>query len=82
MRTLIVIAIGLALSLAFVFAAGTLDKSKTTGAYFFIALWLGFCVIDFFLGVRAGYAPREELGIHAVLFTIPALSAYLMARFL
>lgn len=82
MRTLLVLAVGFVLSLVFVFAAGALGKGKTSGAYLFIALWLGFCVVDFFMGVRAGYAPLDELGIHAVLFTIPALSAYLIARFL
>lgn len=81
MRTLIVIAIGLALSLAFVFGANAVKQSKAAGAYAFIGVWLIFCIVDFCIGVfRAGYSPKDELGIHLVIFAIPAVVAYYFSR--
>ena len=80
MRTVIALAIGLALSFGFVFAAGFLGRSRVTGALLFIALWLVFCVIDYTNGVKAGYSAVEELGIHLLLFTLPAFGAWLFAR--
>jgi hypothetical protein len=81
-RTLIVVAVGLLLSAGFVFASSHLGKNKITGALLFIALWFIFCAIDYFNGVKAGYSTTDELGIHILLFTLPALGAWLAARFL
>ena len=73
---------GLVLSGAFVFAFNHLGKSKTTGAIVFIAVWLIFCAVDYSNGVKAGYAAIDELGIHILLFVVPAIGAWVMARFL
>jgi len=82
MRTLIVVAIGLVLSVGFVFAASYLGKDKVIGAIVFISLWLIFCCFDYVNGVKAGYSAVGELGVHILLFVLPALGAWLAARFL
>lgn len=81
MRTIIVIVIGIALAAAFVFGANFLDKSKMTGFYVFALAWLVFCAVDFYWGVNSGYGWREELGIHALLFAVPAIVAFLAAKY-
>jgi hypothetical protein len=81
-RTLIVATMGLLLSGAFVFAFSHLARSKTTGAIVFIAAWLIFCVFDYSNGVKGGYPAIDELGIHILIFVVPATGAWIMARFL
>jgi hypothetical protein len=81
-RTLVVVAIGLVLSGAFVFATGYLGKGKITGAIVFIMVWLIFCSVDYSNGIKAGYAAIDELGIHILLFVLPAIGAWVAARFL
>jgi len=81
MRTVIVIVIGLILSLAFVLGANFINKGKSTGAYLFMGLWLIFCIVDYCIGVfKAGYSPLDELGIHLIIFAVPAAAAYFLAR--
>ncbi|MCI0391733.1 MAG: hypothetical protein MOB07_23565 [Acidobacteria bacterium] len=84
MRTLIVITIGLILSVIFVFGASFINKSRgeqfINGAYVFIGLWLIICIVDFYFGVKAGYSALEELGIHLVVFGVPAAVAFLLSR--
>jgi hypothetical protein len=82
MRTLIVVGVGVALALGAVFAFSHLGKGKVTGALVFLAVWLIFCCVDYTNGVKAGYAAVDELGIHIVLFAVPALGAWFAARFL
>ena len=82
MRTLIVLAIGLVMALAFVFAASHLGKTKVAGAILFIGVWLIFCAFDYSQGLKAGYAAVDELGIHLILLIIPAFGAWAAARFL
>ncbi len=82
MRTVIAIAIGVVLSLAFVLGAKHLGRAKTLGEYLFLAGWLIFCVVDYSNGVKAGYAASEELRIHALVFLVPAITAWLAARYL
>jgi hypothetical protein len=81
-RTVIVLAIGLVIALAFVFAASHLGKTKVAGAILFIAVWLIFCAFDYSQGLKAGYAAVDELGIHLILLIIPAFGAWAAARFL
>jgi hypothetical protein len=81
-RTLIVLAVGLVIALAFVFAAGHLGKTKVAGAILFIGVWLIFCAFDYSQGLKAGYAAVDELGIHLILLVIPAFGAWAAARFL
>ena len=82
MRTFLALSVGLILSFAVVFASHFLGKTKLTGALVFMGLWLAFCVVDFTNGVKAGYSAREEFIIHALIFLLPALAAWLSARFL
>ncbi len=71
MRTAIVILIGLA-----VLGVTIWLVPHVSAAGAFIAGWLIFCVIDWYLGVyRAGYSAMEELHIHALIFAIPTAAA-------
>jgi len=85
MRTLIVIIIGLALAGVFVFGTNFINKGRTApvinGSYWFIALWLIFCVVDFYIGVfRAGYSAKDEFVIHLIVFGVPAVAAWFLPR--
>ena len=82
MRTLVVMICGLAGAFAFVFVSKTLKMRTSSGALAFIFAWLIFCGIDTFNGVKEGYSALDELGIHLLLFTVPAFAAWLAARLL
>ncbi|MGA2696108.1 MAG: hypothetical protein ABSE92_08600 [Terriglobales bacterium] len=82
MRTVIVILIGVILSFAFVFGAGHLGRAKITGACLFLPVWLIFSIVDYFNGVKAGYAATDELRIHVLVWIVPAIAAWLFARYL
>jgi hypothetical protein len=77
-RTVIVVGIGLVALVAFVSVAPMLgaSTSRPGAASVFIAVWLVFSVVDWYVGVfRAGYGALEELRIHAVIFAVPTLAA-------
>ncbi len=82
MRTLIAVAIGLAAAFAFVYAARVLHRSPASGALVFIACWFVFSGFDLAAGVRAGYSMVDELGIHLLVFILPATGAWAGARLL
>ena len=78
MRPTIVILIGLATFAAVALLGPVVNAhvSRTSAAWVFLAAWLIFCVIDWYVGVyHAGYSATEELRIHAVIFVIPAVAA-------
>ncbi len=82
MRTLIVLAIGVAAAAAFAYGAKAAGQRPGAGALVFTGLWFVFCGVDLGAGVRAGYSAVEELGIHLVLFIVPAAGAWAVARWL
>ena len=81
MRTVVLVFIGFVVAGLLVVCSGYLGKRKMPGAVVFIAGWLIFCAIDYSNGVKAGFPAIEEAAIHTVLFTIPAIGAYLAARY-
>jgi hypothetical protein len=81
-RTLVVAAIGLVLAAAVVLSAGYLGKNRMAGALLFIAVWFVFCAVDYSNGVKAGFGPLEELGIHLVIFMLPTIGAWATTRYL
>ena len=85
MRTAIAILIGVVLALAVGSLAAAVNRRRAAqaadGALWFIALWLVATVIDFFVGVSAGHGVALELGVHALIFAVPAAFAwYLRSR--
>ena len=84
MRTTIVIAIGVALAIAFHFGAAALSRRRAGhvggGARAFIWAWLAFTLADFGVGVAAGHGAALELAIHGLVFAVPAAVAILLAR--
>lgn len=84
MRTLLMTATGVVLALAFDLIVAALrkrDMARTAdGAGLFIAIWFGVAIVDFWFGVEAGNAVSLELGVHLVIFAVPAALAWYLSR--
>jgi len=83
MRTLLMTVIGLALAVAFDVVFEMLHrrgKSRSTdGARVFIWIWFAITVVDFWVGVEEGHAVSLELGVHALIFFVPAAVAWYLS---
>jgi hypothetical protein len=83
MHMLMMTVIGLALLAAFVFGAHALNRAGTriNGPLVFIGFWLAVSAVSFLIGVFvAGYSVLTELGVHAVIFGVPAGLAWFLSR--
>ncbi len=84
MRTLLVILIGITVLFAIVGIASTLSKGRSgkpiDGAMIFVWLWLGFVIVDCYVGVAAGHGLVLELAIHALVFAVPVALAWYLSR--
>ncbi len=77
MHTIIVTLIGLGLLGLMTWIA----KPRASGARRFIPVWLLLCALHLTYGVAvAGYGLWLELGVHAVVFGVPAATALILAR--
>ncbi|PZQ13166.1 MAG: hypothetical protein DI564_11695 [Rhodanobacter denitrificans] len=74
MRTLVLILIGLVV-LALMTALSR-PARRPQVALVFVGLWLVACAINLAVGLSHGYTLGEELGIHLVLFGVPAAAAW------
>jgi hypothetical protein len=50
------------------------------GARLFIWIWLAITIVDFWVGVEEGHAVSLELGVHALIFIVPAAAAWYLSR--
>lgn len=85
MHTLRITLIGLILLSLFVFVAAQINQRKNRppvdGANLFLWLWLVVSIANFCVGVFiAGYSVLTELGVHLVVFGLPAAVAWFMSR--
>jgi hypothetical protein len=84
MRTLLMTVIGVAFAVAFDVVVAMLHqrgKSRgTDGAQLFIWIWLGITIVDFWVGVEEGHGVSLELGVHALIFIVPAAAAWYLSR--
>jgi hypothetical protein len=84
MRTLLMIATGILLALAFDRVEAALSKRGssrgTNDAMPFIWIWLAVASVDFWIGVEAGNAVWLEVGVHLLIFTVPAALAWYLSR--
>jgi hypothetical protein len=84
MRTLLMVAIGVVLALVFDAVIAAMHKRgirrNADGAEPFIWIWLGVASVDFWVGVDAGNAVSLELGVHLLVFAVPAALAWYLAR--
>ena len=84
MRTLLMTVIGVALAVAFDAVLEMLrrrGKSRgADGARLFIWIWLAITIVDFWIGVEGGHAVSLELGVHALIFIVPAAVAWYLSR--
>jgi len=76
--------IGLALAVAFDAVLEMLrrrGKSRgADGARVFISIWFAITVVDFWVGVEEGHGVSLELGVHALIFIVPAAAAWYLSR--
>jgi hypothetical protein len=84
MRTLLMVAAGVVLALGFDVVMAALrkrgvDRSSADGVLF-IWIWLAVTAVDFWVGVDAGHAVSLELGVHLLIFALPAGFAWVLAR--
>jgi uncharacterized membrane protein len=84
MRTLLMTVVGIAFAVAFDVVFEMLHrrgKSRRVGdARLFILVWLAITVVDFWIGVKEGHAVSLELGVHALIFIVPAAAARYLSR--
>ena len=75
-----VVVFGLVALAAFYFGAGLLQRSRPTGAVFFIWVWLAASLLNGAVGVvRAGIPVLNEVGAFIPIFGIPAVLAWYLA---
>ena len=84
MRTLLMTVIGVAFAVAFdVVVAMLQQRGKTRGAdgaRLFIWIWLAITIVDFWVGVEEGHGVLLELGVHTLIFVVPAAAAWFLSR--
>ena len=78
MRTLILLAIGLAVMGLTLWRAK--PRHRRIAAWLFMAVWLLFTLYNLRTGLAHGYSLQEELPLHLVLFGVPALAAWWCSR--
>ena len=78
MRTLIIIVAGLLLMALSMWLAK--PARRTMAAWLFTTAWLLVTLWNLFTGMSHGYSLQEELPIQAVIFSIPVISAWILAR--
>jgi hypothetical protein len=76
--------IGVAFAVAFDIVVAVLQqrgKSRTAdGAQLFVWIWLAITIVDFWVGVEEGHGVLLELGVHALIFVVPAAAAWYLSR--
>jgi len=84
MRTLLMVGIGLVLALFFDWIVAGLHKRESSrhgsGAELFLWIWIAVVSVDFWVGVDAGNGVLLELGVHVLVFALPAALAWYLAR--
>jgi hypothetical protein len=84
MRTAAMIVVGVVLAIAFDLVVSALKRRgrarETDGGHLFILIWLGVMVVDFYAGVSEGNSIPLELGVHSLLFAVPAGAAWWLSR--
>jgi len=79
------LAAGVVLALAFDVVMAALHqrgigRSSADGGGTFIWIWLAVVAVDFWVGVDAGNAVSLELGVHLLIFALPAGLAWYLSR--
>ncbi|KAF1722346.1 hypothetical protein [Pseudoxanthomonas wuyuanensis] len=78
MRTLVIILIGLAVVAAAMWLAKPAKRPQV--AWVFAGVWLLASLLNLRTGLLHGHTLGEELPIHLLLFGIPALAGWWLAR--
>ena len=84
MRTAAMIVIGVVLAIVFDLVVSWLKRTgrarQSDSGRLFILIWLGIMVVDFYAGVSEGNSVALELGVHALVFALPAGAAWWLSR--
>lgn len=78
MRTLVIILMGLAIVAAAMWLAKPPRRPQV--AWVFAGVWLLATLLNLRTGLLHGYTLREELPIHLLLFGVPVLAGWWLAR--
>jgi hypothetical protein len=83
MRTLIAIMIGVVVLLAVLVGAAEINRRRQNemldGPRIFIWVWLVACIVDFWVGAFTGHRVSVELGLHLLIFIVPAALAWFLS---
>ena len=83
MRTLLVIAIGIAVRFVVVAMAALRKRRRggpIDGTMLFAWLWLVYAIVDCYVGVSAGHGRVPELAIYVLVLAAPAALARYLSR--
>ena len=80
MHTVMVVGGGLVALAVFVLVAVLLGKSPAVGAYVFLLPWLVASLVNLYIGTTHGYSVVGELPFFAIVFGVPAVAAWAVAR--
>lgn len=78
MRTIVLILIGLALAGLAMWLGKPARRTGT--AWFFTGAWLLVTSWNLYTGMSHGYSLQEELPIQAMIFAVPVIAAWVLAR--
>ena len=80
---MIAILIGVVVLLAVLVAASELNRRRQEdtfdGPRIFIWIWLVACIVDFWVGAFTGHRVSVELGLHLIIFIVPAALAWFLS---
>ena len=80
MHTVIMVAAGLGALALFALGAAVLGRTAAAGARLFILPWLIVSLVNLYVGTTHGHSVVGELPFLAVVFGVPALTAFAVVR--
>ena len=80
MHTVIMVAAGLGALALFALGAAVLGRTAAAGARLFILPWLIVSLVNLYVGTTHGHSVVGELPFLAVVFGVPALTAFAVMR--
>ncbi len=80
MRSMMMTGIGFLVMGAFVLAGLAAPSLRKLLLGAFVLLWLAWCLYDSWLGTTHGFSWGTELAVHAPIFLLPAIVAWVLQR--
>lgn len=80
MHTVVMVAAGLVALALFALGASVAGTTAAAGARWFVLPWLVVSLVNLYVGTTHGHSVVGELPFLAIVFGLPALAAYAVAR--